>query len=62
MPTTLTIWEQAARLRALGLKTPDAVHAATGLAGSCALFLTNDPIFLRVPNLPVTILSAAIKL
>ena len=28
---TLPIWEQATRLRCLGLKTPDALHAATGL-------------------------------
>ena len=61
VPATLPLWEQAARLRALGLKTPDALHAATGLAVGCALFLTNDTIFLRVPGLPVTFLSAAIN-
>ena len=60
IPTTLSLWEQAARLRALGLKTPDALHAATGLAVGCALFLTNDAAFLRVPGLPVTVLSVAI--
>ena len=57
---TLDIWEDAARLRGLGLKTPDALHAATGLATGCDLFLTNDAIFTRVPNLPVTVLSAVI--
>ena len=61
IPTTLALWEQAARLRILGLKTPDALHAATGLAVGCALFLTNDPVFERVPGLPVTILSIAIN-
>lgn len=61
IPATLPLWEQAARLRALGLKTPDALHAATGLAAGCALFLTNDAGFLRVPSLPVTILSDAIN-
>ena len=60
MPATLPIWEQAARLRAVGLKTPDAIHAATGLASGCASFLTNDSAFLRVPSLPVTVLSAAL--
>ncbi len=62
IPATLALWEQAARLRAFGLKTPDALHAATGLAVGCALFLTNDAAFVRVPGLPVTILSAAIAL
>ncbi len=61
IPTTLSLWEQAARLRALGLKTPDALHAATGLSAGCALFLTNDAVFMRVPGLPVTVLSAAIN-
>lgn len=60
IPVTLSIWEDAARLRALGLKTPDAVHAATGLAIGCAAFLTNDGAFSRVPGLPVIILSSAI--
>ncbi len=60
IPTTLALWEQAARLRALGLKTPDALHAATGLAVGCSLFLTNDAAFSRVPGLPITVLSAAI--
>jgi len=58
---TLAIWEQAARLRILGLKTPDALHAATGLAVGCTLFLTNDDAFLRVPDLPVTVLKVAIS-
>jgi predicted nucleic acid-binding protein len=58
VPATRDLWEHAARLRTLGLKTPDALHAATALATTCALFLTNDPIFHRVPGLPVTVLSA----
>ena len=60
IPATLPHWEQAARLRALGLKTPDALHAATGLAASCTLFLTNDAAFQRVAGLHVIVLSAAI--
>ncbi|HEU5015597.1 MAG TPA: type II toxin-antitoxin system VapC family toxin [Roseiflexaceae bacterium] len=54
---TIPIWEQAARLRGLGLKTPDALHAATGIAVGCSLFVTNDPIFQRVTALPVTVLN-----
>jgi predicted nucleic acid-binding protein len=38
VPATLPIWEAAARLRGRGLKTPDAVHAATGIAAHCTLF------------------------
>jgi hypothetical protein len=60
VPATLAIWEHAARLRGFGLKTPDALHAGTGLSAGCALFLTNDLIFGRVPALPVTIWSVAI--
>jgi predicted nucleic acid-binding protein len=51
--TTLSLWEHAARLRGLGLKTPDALHAASGLAASCSLFVTNDNAFKRVVELPV---------
>jgi predicted nucleic acid-binding protein len=29
IPATLSVWEDAAHLRGLGLKTPDALHAAT---------------------------------
>jgi len=54
---TLPLWEDAARLRVLGLKTPDALHAASALAAGCVLFLTNETGFRRVPGLPVVILS-----
>ena len=57
IPATLSLWEDAARLRALGLKTPDALHAATALAAGSALFVTNDSGFRRVPGLPVAVLS-----
>ena len=62
VPATLAIWDQAARLRAMGFKTPDALHAATALSCGCTLLLTNDPIFARAPGLPVTILGVAIGL
>lgn len=54
---TLPVWEQAARLRGLGLKTPDALHAATGLAMGCSLFVINDSVFQRVVGLPVAVLN-----
>ena len=60
IPATLDTWEEATKLRRLGLKTPDSLHAATGLLSGCSLFLTNDAIFTRVPNLPVLLLSLAI--
>jgi predicted nucleic acid-binding protein len=50
-------WEQAARLRAVGLRTPDALHAATALATGCVPFVTNDPRFRRVLSLPLALLS-----
>ena len=52
------VFEDAARLRAAsGLKTPDAIHAATALRAACALFVTNDSDFRRVPDLPVVVLD-----
>ena len=52
------VFEDAARLRATsGLKTPDAIHAATALGAACALFVTNDNDFRRVQELPVTVLD-----
>ena len=52
------ILNQAIQLRAtIGLKTPDAIHAATAIQTSCTLFLTNDSAFKRIPNLNVAVLS-----
>jgi predicted nucleic acid-binding protein len=57
-PISLDILEQAVHLRAMsGLKMPDAIHAATALQLGCQLFLTNDPIFRRVPGLTVSVLK-----
>ena len=51
-------FEDAARLRAeTGLKIPDALHAATALRANCALFVTNDTDFRRVPELPTVVLD-----
>ena len=52
------VFEDAARLRAqTRLKVPDALHAATALQASCALFVTNDTDFRRVTGLPVVVLD-----
>jgi len=52
------VFEDAARLRAeTGLKMPDALHAATALRYGCALFVTNDTDFRRVPGLPIVVLE-----
>ena len=57
IPATRQLWEEAARLRATtGLKTADALHAATALLTGCALFITNDSDFRRVGSLPAVIL------
>ena len=39
------------------LKTPDAIHAATALLAGCALFVTNDRGFKRVPGLRLAVLD-----
>jgi predicted nucleic acid-binding protein len=58
VPITIPILEQAARIRsAISIKTPDAIHAATGLAAACAQFITNDAGFRRVAGLPVTLIG-----
>ena len=58
IPATRALWEEAARLRAVtGLRTPDALHAATALRARCTLFVTNDGAFRRVTGLPVVVLD-----
>ena len=58
IPATLTVWEDAARTRAAtGLKTSDALHAATALSAGCALFVTNDSDFRRVPRPAIVVLD-----
>jgi predicted nucleic acid-binding protein len=58
IPIDVTILERAALLRArYGLKTPDALHAATALDAGVASIVTNDPVFRRVEGLKVAVLS-----
>ncbi len=62
VPATRELWEDAARIRAdTGLKTPDALHAATALSAGCALFVTNDTDFRRVEGLPIVVLDDLIE-
>lgn len=49
VPISLTVLEEAARLRATTkLKLPDAIHLATALHYQCDTFLTNDDLFRRL--------------
>ena len=59
LPITQPILRQAAHLRAVvpGLRTPDALHAATAMLANCALLLTNDNGFRRIPELSCVILN-----
>ena len=62
IPATRQLWEDTARLRAeSGLKTPDALHAATALRAGCALFITNDTDFRRVHELPIVVLDDLLR-
>ena len=63
IPTTRTLWEEAARLRATtNLRTPDALHAAVALREGCTLFVSNAPAFRRVPGLSVAVLKDLVEL
>lgn len=56
IPAAFSSWEQAACLRATtGLKTPDALHAATALDTASTLCITNNRDFRRVEGLPVVV-------
>lgn len=58
LPITRSCLERAATLRAAyGLRTPDAIHAATALEMGALLFVTNDRGFRRVPDLAVLLLD-----
>lgn len=41
-PIDAAVLERAIDLRILGLKTPDAIHIATGMLEGCDVFLTRD--------------------
>lgn len=55
-----SVVEKATELRAtLGLKTPDAIHAATAMLTGTAAFWTTDARFLKCAALTVEIFSSA---
>jgi predicted nucleic acid-binding protein len=58
LPVSRAVLESAASLRAThGLKTPDAIHAASALDAGCVEFVTNDVGFRRIPGLNVAVLG-----
>jgi len=62
IPITQSILREAARLRATTkLRTPDALHAATGLNVVCTLFVSNDVGFHSIPGLPLVILDDLLR-
>ena len=62
IPATRSLWKDVARLRAsTGLKTPDALHAATALSVGCTLFITNDADFRRAQGLPIVVLDDLLR-
>lgn len=61
IPISLSILEQAAYLRATtGLKSPDAIHAATALSVGSPVFITNEKVFKRVSGLTIVVLNEII--
>jgi predicted nucleic acid-binding protein len=63
IPIHQQILREAARLRATvkGLRTPDAIHAATSMQLGCSLFLSNDKTLSRISELPILILEDVIS-
>ena len=54
----LEIADRAAKLRALhGLRTPDALHAATAVHAGATGLVTNDPVFERVKDFETLLLD-----
>ena len=62
VPISQSVLREAARLRAAtNLRTPDAIHAATALAATCSLFLTNDYGLRNASELPAVILDEVLN-
>jgi predicted nucleic acid-binding protein len=58
IPPDIQVADIAARLRATyGLKTPDAIHAATAVHSNASAFITNDPVFKRVKEIESLVLD-----
>jgi predicted nucleic acid-binding protein len=55
---TLDVADTAARLRAThGLRTPDALQAATAVQGTASGLITNDPVFKRLTGFETLVLD-----
>jgi len=55
---SLQIANSAASLRAsYRLQTPDALLAATAISCNASVFITNDPIFTRIPDFETLVLD-----
>jgi len=62
MPITFAVLKKAIDLRVNhNLKSPDAIQAATAILYRCNVFVTNDPIFKRVPGLNVVVLKELVE-
>jgi predicted nucleic acid-binding protein len=58
IPPNLEIADLAARIRALhGLKTPDALQAATAVIGQATALITNDKVFERMDAFDTLVLD-----
>lgn len=58
VPVSPSIAQAAARIRAIyTLPTPDALQIATVLELGATFFVTNDPVFKRVPGISVIVLD-----
>ena len=58
LDASFAIFDAAASTRAeTGLRTPNAIHAATAIRAGCALFVTNETDFRRVKNLRKAVLD-----
>ena len=56
-PLTTAVYDRATLIRAThAFKTPDALHLAAALEGSCALFLTHDKRLARFSDIPIEVL------
>ena len=61
VPTTLSIADTAAELRALNnLRTPDALQAATAVHADATGLVTNDPAFMRVKQFETLVLDGVL--
>ncbi len=58
VPADTVVCDVAAKVRGEhGLRTPDAIQAATALATGATGFIANDPVFRRIPGMDAMILD-----